>query len=346
MTQDRADAWRAEGEYFSWQPSDGGAPAVNVFHIEMGARDAPVLVLVHGFPTSSIDWFEVAERLRTRFRVCALDFPGYGFSDKPRNWGCSLTRDAELLAHYIDEVLGADSVVMVAHDRGDSVALIHAAGAGAAASRARLDHLVLSNANIFLPMSNLTTFQRLVLDPATAPEILEVTTPQRLAEGLGANTFTPPRDASDPEIKALAACFAHDDGVAVLHEMIQYLVERSANEEEWLAALAASDVPTTIIWGLHDTVSPPRVVMWVWLQFLMGKRGANALYFVEGANHYLQNDQPDAFVDALSHALDPDAARTPGAISAEPGAPVLVDCSRARVPTASEVLRGDPEAAT
>ncbi len=89
MSTSRADDWRARGEYFSWTPDDSDAEAVQVFHVEAGDPGAPVLLLVHGFPTSSIDWYEAVDRLAERFRVCALDFPGYGFSDKPAGWGYS-----------------------------------------------------------------------------------------------------------------------------------------------------------------------------------------------------------------------------------------------------------------
>src|SRR5947209_687543 len=106
----RAERWRARGGHFSWSPAAGDAPAVQIFHLELGEPAAPPLVLVHGFPTCSVDWFEVAELLSVDFRVCALDFPGYGFSGKPRGWGYSLRRDAELLDHYLAEVLGAESV--------------------------------------------------------------------------------------------------------------------------------------------------------------------------------------------------------------------------------------------
>lgn len=93
----RADEWRAKGAYFSWSPRDEPATALEIFHVEVGDVAAPALVLVHGFPTSSIDWIGIAELLSERYRVCALDFPGYGFSDKPLDWGYSLRRDAELL---------------------------------------------------------------------------------------------------------------------------------------------------------------------------------------------------------------------------------------------------------
>lgn len=334
-TTSRANAWRARGAYFSWMPPSEGTTPVQVFHVELGDSDAPVLVLVHGFPTCSIDWFEVAERLSTRYRVCTLDFPGYGFSDKPRGWGYSLRRDAELLDHYLAEVVGAECVVMVAHDRGDSVALIHAANATEGRARVTLEHLVLSNGNIFLPLSNLTDAQRLMLH---SPELLEQLTPELLAAGMGAVTFTPPRGPEDPEVQALAATFAHDDGLAVLHETIQYLLERSVDETVWLRALAAAPVPTTVIWGMYDTVAPIRVATHVWHEHLMFKPGRNAFYLIPGANHYLQNDRPDAFVQTVLHALDSPDDAAPGALGEGVGAPVLVDRSRTELPDAAQLI--------
>ncbi len=335
MTTSRADAWRATGAHFSWSPSGEDTTPVQIFHVELGDPGAPVLALVHGFPTCSIDWFEVAERLSTRYRVCTLDFPGYGFSDKPRGWGYTLQRDAELLDHYLGEVVGAESVVMAAHDRGDSVALIHAANTAEGRARVVLEHLVLSNANIFLPLSNLTDAQRLILHN---PEVLEQLTPESLAAGMGAVTFTPPRGPEDPEVQALAATFAHDDGIAVLHETIQYLVERSVDEQAWLRRLAATAVPTTVIWGVYDTVSPIRVATHVWHEHLMFKPGRNALYLIPGANHYLQNDRPDAFVETVLHALDSPDDAAPGALSEAVDAPILVDRSRTELPDAAQLI--------
>ncbi len=331
----RADEWRARGTCFSWSPAHEDAEPVEVFHVELGDSDAPVLALVHGFPTSSIDWVEVSAQLSTRYRVCMLDFPGYGFSDKPRGWGYSLQRDAELLDHYLAEVVGAESVVMVAHDRGDSVALIHAAHAAEGRARVMLEHLVLSNGNIFLPLSNLTDAQRLMLHD---PEVLQQLTPELFAAGMGALMYTPPRDPDDPEVQALAATFAHDDGIGVLHDTIQYLRERSVDEQKWLQALAATPLATTVIWGVYDTVSPVRVANHVWHEHLMFKPGRNALYLVPGANHYLQVDRPEAFVQAVLHALDSDAVVAPGALSDAVDAPVLVDRSRAELAGAVEIV--------
>lgn len=335
LTVPRADAWLAAGARFTWRPASEDAAPVEVFHVELGDAAAPAIALVHGFPTCSVDWFEVAERLSERFRVCLLDFPGFGFSEKPRGWGYSLRRDAELLDHYLAEVAGVESAVVIAHDRGDSVALVHAVNAAEGRARVSMEHLVISNGNVFLPLSSLTDAQRLMLHN---PELLGQLTPDLLAAGMGAVMFAPPRGPDDPEVQALAATFAHDDGIAVLNETIQYLRERSADEQAWLRALAATDLPTTLVWGMLDTVAPPRVATYVWHEHLMFKPGRNALYLVPGASHYLQNDRPAAFVACVLHALDAGEEAAPGPLGPELDAPLLHDRSHAALENAAELV--------
>ncbi len=337
MNGDRASEWLAQGDFFEWTPPGEDGP-LKIFHLEIGEQDAPTLLLVHGFPTSSIDWYDIAPLIGGDRRLCMIDFPGFGFSDKPQGGRYTVTRDCELALYYLSEVLGARHAQVVAHDRGDSVALALLERCATGEARCEMERLVLTNGNMFLPLSNLTLFQRLVLDANTAPQVLAVATPEALAQGMGENTFTPPRTLSDPAIDALARTFAHNDGVAVLHDTIQYLVERSENETGWLESLASSQVPTTLIWGLYDTVSPPRVAQHIWSAYLEGKPGENSFWLLPRANHYLQHDQPHELAAVLSAALTGYLPQEPGPLSDDPGAPLLVDRSRTRLPTAGEVL--------
>jgi pimeloyl-ACP methyl ester carboxylesterase len=340
VTEGRAREWLERGAFFEWTPPDSGEPrrALRIFHAEFGDPDAPALLLVHGFPTSSIDWFDVVEELSRERRVCVLDFPGFGFSEKPRGESYTLDRDRELLEHYVSELLGVNTVALVAHDRGDSVALALAARCATGGTPVEVSRLVLSNGNMFLPLSNLTTFQRLVLDPASAPTVLSALTPKMLAAGLGETTFTPARSPQDPAIAALADTFAFNDGVAVLHDTIQYLVERSENEQEWLDELARSDVATTLVWGLYDTVSPLRVATHIWNTHLATKPGENEFWLLPRANHYLQHDQPREFVEVVTRSLQARSPDTPGPLSSEASAPIFVDRSRPKLPSAPDVL--------
>src|SRR3984957_20221653 len=60
------------------------ADGVTVFYREAGASDAPVVLLLHGFPTSSFQYRELIPRLADRYRVIAPDLPGFGFTEVPR----------------------------------------------------------------------------------------------------------------------------------------------------------------------------------------------------------------------------------------------------------------------
>src|SRR4051812_40200620 len=56
---------------------------VKVFYREAGAADAPAIVLLHGFPTSSNMFRNLIPALADRYHVIAPDYPGFGHSDMP-----------------------------------------------------------------------------------------------------------------------------------------------------------------------------------------------------------------------------------------------------------------------
>ena len=59
------------------------ADGVSVFYREAGPADVPVVLLLHGFPTSSFQYRELIPRLADRYRVIAPDLPGFGFTVVP-----------------------------------------------------------------------------------------------------------------------------------------------------------------------------------------------------------------------------------------------------------------------
>lgn len=59
------------------------ADGVNVFYREAGPANAPVILLLHGFPTSSFQYRELIPRLADRYHVIAPDLPGFGFTEIP-----------------------------------------------------------------------------------------------------------------------------------------------------------------------------------------------------------------------------------------------------------------------
>jgi pimeloyl-ACP methyl ester carboxylesterase len=63
------------------------ADGVRVFYREAGPADAPVLLLLHGYPTSSFMFRELIPRMAGKSRVIAPDLPGFGFTEVPEARG-------------------------------------------------------------------------------------------------------------------------------------------------------------------------------------------------------------------------------------------------------------------
>lgn len=72
---------------------------LTIFYRESGAKDAPVILLLHGYPTSSHMYRNLIPLLNDKYHVIAPDLPGFGYSDAPKNTEFSYTFDN--LAKYI-----------------------------------------------------------------------------------------------------------------------------------------------------------------------------------------------------------------------------------------------------
>jgi pimeloyl-ACP methyl ester carboxylesterase len=96
--------------------------AVGIFYREAGPQDAPVVLLLHGFPTSSHMYRDLIPRLAERHRVIAPDYPGYGSSDAPSPAGFSYTFDniAAVMDGFL-QGLGVTRFALYAQDFGGPV---------------------------------------------------------------------------------------------------------------------------------------------------------------------------------------------------------------------------------
>ena len=95
---------------------------VDVFYREAGPKGAPVLLLLHGFPTSSQMFRNLIPLLADKYRVIAPDYPGYGYSEMPDRATFAYT--FENYANIIDKLtrqIGADRYAVYVMDYGAPV---------------------------------------------------------------------------------------------------------------------------------------------------------------------------------------------------------------------------------
>ncbi len=119
---------------------------VDVFYREAGPADGPVVLLLHGFPTSSHMFRDLIPELAGHYRVIAPDLPGFGQTQAPPRSGFEYTFDH--LAQVIDgfvEVLGLDRFALYVFDYGAPVGF-----RVAMAHPERIGAIVSQNGNAYL----------------------------------------------------------------------------------------------------------------------------------------------------------------------------------------------------
>lgn len=118
---------------------------LNIFYREAGPKDAPVLLLLHGFPTSSQMFRNLIPRLADRYRVIAPDYPGYGQSDMPPmdKFQYSFDNLAKVIDKFTD-VVGAKRYAMYVQDYGAPIGYRLAA-----AHPERISAIVVQNGNAY-----------------------------------------------------------------------------------------------------------------------------------------------------------------------------------------------------
>lgn len=122
------------------------ADGVNIFYREAGAPDAPVMLLLHGFPSSSHMYRDLIPLLATKYRVIAPDLPGFGFTTVPAERDYSYTFDnlAATMEAFV-QALGLTKYALYVFDYGAPVGLRLAA-----AHPERVTALVSQNGNAYL----------------------------------------------------------------------------------------------------------------------------------------------------------------------------------------------------
>lgn len=95
---------------------------LRIFYRVAGPAEAPVVLLLHGFPTSSHMYRDLIPRLAGRYRVIAPDYPGYGYSDapSPRDFAYTFDHLAQVMNRFV-QVVGARRYVLYAQDFGGPV---------------------------------------------------------------------------------------------------------------------------------------------------------------------------------------------------------------------------------
>lgn len=94
---------------------------LNIHYKDTGPKDAPVVLLLHGFGSSLQTWDVWAAKLESHYRVIRLDLPGFGLTGPSPLHDYSEAGDLATLMHFVDK-LGVASFSVIGHSMGGKMA--------------------------------------------------------------------------------------------------------------------------------------------------------------------------------------------------------------------------------
>lgn len=228
---------------------------LEIFYREAGPKDAPVILLLHGFPTSSHMFRNLIPQLSERFHVVAPDYPGFGNSSMPTVDEFHYTFDnlAKVMEKFTQKV-GLKSYTLYLMDYGAPV------GFRLAVSHPeRVDSLIIQNGNAY--EEGLRDFWK----PFRAywkDRTSENAEPLKGFLNIGATKWQYTHGVRNPE------AISPDNWL-----VDQYLLDRAGNNDiqlqlfysygsnpplypQWQEYLREYQPPTLLVWGKQDKIFP------------------------------------------------------------------------------------------
>jgi pimeloyl-ACP methyl ester carboxylesterase len=223
---------------------------VDVFFREAGPKDAPIIVLLHGYPSSSRMWDSLIPLLADRYHLIAPDYPGFGQSAAPTPERYNYTFDhlAETMGVLLNR-LGVQHYTLFMQDYGGPVGFRMAM-----AAPERVQAFIVQNANAYQEGlgAKWANIARYWSDPAAHPEQVDAfvgyegTKQRHLGTSPYPERYNP--DAWDDEFARLSRPGQREIQARLLYDYRTNV----ASYPLWQAWLRDHKPRTLVLWGRYD----------------------------------------------------------------------------------------------
>jgi pimeloyl-ACP methyl ester carboxylesterase len=281
---ERVRAWQGRGETEEFRG--------NRIHTFRQEGEGPLLLLLHGFPSSSYDWRLLLEEELPSNRL-AFDFLGFGLSDKPREHDYSLFWQADLSEELVRRHGDGRPVLIVAHDMGTSVANELMARDLEGKLAMEIAGIVLFNGSMVLEAASPTPAQK-ALRSRFGPLVARLSSERFFRHQFG-SVFSKAHPLSEAEAADQWSLVCHNGGRTLGHRLVSYMDQREEHAERWHGAIRKWPGELSLAWGLRDPVATTAV-----LAALRALRPEVPVSELPELAHYPQLEDPQRLAGALS----------------------------------------------
>lgn len=279
MTYVTPNQWKALGQYHQFGNR-------KVFYREAGEGEH--LLLVHGFPTSTWDWWKIWPELEQRYHLLAPDQLGFGFSDKNPRMSFTIPTQTDMIESFLD-AKGITEFHLLSHDYGVST-VQELIARNNETGKYNIKTCCFLNGGLFQESYKPRIIQRLLLGPLGALVGL-LSTKNRLKVTFQ-DIFGPNTQATQQEIDDFWYLMNHDQGKRIIHKLIKYMHDRKTNADRWTQALLDYQGPMRLIDGPEDPISGAALIEKY--QEIIPNPDVVTL---PGIGHYPQTEAPELVIE-------------------------------------------------
>src|ERR1700744_4221362 len=223
---------------------------VGIFYREAGPENAPTIVLLHGFPSSSREFGTLIPLLATKYHLIAPDYPGFGLSDTPSPTTYTYTFDdlAQTISDLLEK-LKLTHYTLYLHDYGAPIGfriiLAHPD---------QLHALITQNGNIYKAGlgAKWTKIAEYWADPKAHPEVLNAFLSFDATKGRPLASTSHP-DRYDPDTwNSEYADLSRPGQREIQADLLYDYRTNIASYPEWQVWLRNHQPPTLVVWGAND----------------------------------------------------------------------------------------------
>jgi pimeloyl-ACP methyl ester carboxylesterase len=248
-------------------------------------RLKPYLCILHGFPTSSFDYFKVIDELSVHFRVVVHDHLGFGFSDKPLNYTYSLVDQTDI-ALQVWQTIGITNAIVLAHDYGTSILTELLARDNRGFCPININQVILCNGSMHIELAKLRWIQRLLRNSMLGPLVSRLASKRTLSKNLK-NIYHDPTKISECEIGSIWNLMNLKQGKKVMAKISQYTFERKRLWYRWIGALEETVIPIEIVWPDNDPIATPLMA-----EVIKQETKNSRLYWLNDCGHFPMLENP------------------------------------------------------
>jgi len=287
-----ANDWKSKGEFITVNDRKLFVIDTSSFFSSDNKIPTETMVVLHGYPTSSYDYYKVLPELSKHYRVIIHDHLGFGFSDKPLDYSYSLLDQADV-ALQLWQQLGVKKTHLLAHDYGTSVATEIIARNNNHELTIEIEKLTLCNGSMHIELSQLRTIQKLLKNKWLGKYVAKLTTYAIFSKNLR-NVYFDKTKVSNNELKDMWMQLEYNDGRKVIHKLSQYINERYTYWNRWIGALKETNLQTNIVWAKNDPVAVPAIA-----RLIATEISNNKLFWIENTGHFPMLENPDEWLNCI-----------------------------------------------